>query len=292
MKFVFFVVFLISFQTTYARSKSLADTKKNSKVRVLELSKSSYVYKKPNFDSKVLLKLSSGKRILGSKVTYEGEDGFGLFHKVRLKKGVYGYIVDTSVVGFEPTGILKKKQKKKRGGFFSNKGRKKKNLSPTLSKSAGLTYSYLNYSIKAIDETLTSGVSAFGLKFSGPWLIKNLPLDISVFFSPSAPNFFESISTKASGFLGFLDVSYQSAFLKAPKQEAYWNVGAVLSYYSFDVLYNGETESRASSQLDFGFSAGLGYAYNFEPFLVRLEGRYYKTNESHLAGLISLQRYF
>ena len=110
--------------------------------------------------------------------------------------------------------------------------------------------------------------------------------------SPGTPSLLERVSTDADGFFGFLDVSYQFVFKKTPRSETYWSLGAALSHYDFDILFNGQTESQPSSQTDFGFSAGFGYAYNFNEFLLRVEGRYIRTNEGQLAGLLSVQRYF
>ena len=111
------------------------------------MSKTARVYKRPNFDAEVIANLSPGKKLLGSVKNYEGTDGLGLFHKVRLKKGHYGYVLDTDIVGFKPRGLFS--PKKKRGDL----------------KSFGLTYAYMNES------------SLFGLKFT--WK----PLDVSLLAS-------------------------------------------------------------------------------------------------------------
>ena len=255
------------------------------------MSERANVYESPNFDAKILLRLDEGRKVVGTKKTFAGTDGFGLFHKVRVKKGVYGYVLDTNIKGFEPGGIFNKR-KKKSGGFFSRRSNPNQIYSPTKSRSFGLSYAYMDYSIQASDQTLNSATSLFGLKFTGPWLSPGLPLDISLLISPGAPSLLDTVSTEASGFFGFLDVSYQFVVFKSLKSEAYWSLGPALSYYSFDITFNGETESRDSSQLDFGVSVGLGYAYTLDSFLIRFEGRYIRTNDAQLAGIVSLQRYF
>ena len=255
------------------------------------MSKQANVYKSPSFDAKVLVRLKEGRKVLGTKKTVAGTDGFGLFHKVRLRKGLYGYILDTSVKGFKPEGIFNKR-KKKSGGFFSRRRDSNQIYSSTKSRSFGLSYTFMDYSIQASDQTLNSGSSLFGLKFTGPWLSPGLPLDIGLSVSPGAPSLLDTVSTEASGFFAFLDVSYQFVVFKSLKSEAYWSLAPALSYYSFDITFNGETESRDSSQLDFGVSVGAGYAYNISDFVLRLEAKYLRTNDAQLAGTVSLQRYF
>lgn len=55
------------------------------------------VYKKPDFDAKILYLLPKDKKVLGTRSTVEGLQGLGLFHKVKLSDKVYGYMLDTEV---------------------------------------------------------------------------------------------------------------------------------------------------------------------------------------------------
>jgi hypothetical protein len=293
LKFFLSFIFLVSFSLEASAKKARSLSKGQSKsIIVLEMAKTTNVYKSPNFDAKVLLRLESGRKVMGTRKTVQGTDGFGLFHKVRLRKGVYGYIVDTDIEGFEPSGIFSN-TKKKSGGLFSRRSRNSNQpVSPTRSKSFGLTYAYMDYSIAASDQTLSSGASLFGFKMTGPWFSPGLPLDVSLLISPGAPSLLDRVSSSAEGFFGFLDVSYQSVFRRGANSEMYWSLGPALSYYDFEIQFNGETEARNSSQMDIGFSAGLGWAYSLDDFVVRFEGRYLRTNESQLTGLISFQRYF
>ena len=84
----------------------------HAKVVKLTLRKSTPVYKTASFDSEIVAQLKRGDKIYGTQ--RPKPSGFGYFHKVRIKKGVYGYIPDTAVKGFKKKGKLSKKDKSKK----------------------------------------------------------------------------------------------------------------------------------------------------------------------------------
>jgi hypothetical protein len=68
------------------------------------------VFRKPDFDEKIIYLLPKDKKVLGTRSTVEGLNGLGLFHKVKLSSKTYGYVLDTEV--FFVKESLKKKNKK------------------------------------------------------------------------------------------------------------------------------------------------------------------------------------
>ena len=266
-----------------------------SKVVVHEISKNNTpIYKNADFGSKVLVKVKRGQKLYGLDRTVEGKDGFGLFYKVKLRKNIYGYVLDTDLVGFKPDGMFSK------AGSENVLGTKRKKRDSTkwnrssivYSKSLGLSYSYLNYTLQTISSKEKSGVSFYGLKMTGPWLFEKLPLDINFLISPSSPSFFDEITTQHSGFIGFLDVSLLFELMKNTDWSVYGGLGGALSYYSFELDFNGTTETSKSTQTDFGFSGVLGAGYKIDRFTIKLEGKYFNTNQSQTAALLSVQSFF
>ena len=291
MKFFLVLVFFLTLplESFAKRSGSLSKSKSKS-FEVLEIGKTTNVYKAPNFDSKILMRLESGRRVVSTKKVIQGTDGFGLFYKVKLRKDVYGYVVDTDIKGFKASGVFSKSQKK--GDGFFRRRNKNQIFSPTKSRSFGFSYAYMDYSLAISNQTLSSKSSFFGFKLTGSWLSPNLPLDVTLLISSKTPSLLDRVSTESEGFFGFLDVLYQSVFIRSFNSELYWTIGPAISYYNFDILFSGESELKSSSQLDLGVSLGLSYAYNLGLFLIRFEGRYIKTNEPQIVGLMSVQRYF
>ncbi len=68
-----------------------------SVVKLVVVKPVAVVYERPDFDSPVIYQLPAKKQVYGTRKTIVGEAGLGLFHKIRLRKGVYGYILDTEV---------------------------------------------------------------------------------------------------------------------------------------------------------------------------------------------------
>ena len=102
------------FLTTVFLSGSFA----HAKVVKLKLRKATPVYKTASFDAPVVADFTGDETVYGT--LRPKASGFGFFHKVRIKKGVYGYIPDTVVKGFKKKGgfskneLKKRRQKKKR----------------------------------------------------------------------------------------------------------------------------------------------------------------------------------
>jgi len=286
-----------SAQTKSSKKKSLKKKSSNEKsvarknTKVFVLSKSAKVYKQPNFDSRVIANFKKGSKVLGTINKTSGTDGFGLFHKIRLKKGIYGYIIDTSIDGFRADGLFNKSQKKKKRGFFSKRSRKKKSRSIKGARSIGLSYAFSDYKLKTSNQELKTGASFYGLKYTGLW--KNrFPIDVGLIYSSNVSNLFESVAFESSGYALLMDMTTFFTLYKAKSYLAYINLGALASYYSFDFNLIGDTQARNSSKTSIGFVAGLGLAFDFNSFILRTEARYFKDHDSQLMAVLSLQRLF
>lgn len=71
------------------------------------------VYAGPDFDAEVIFQLPAKRQVYGTKKTFVGATGLGLFHKVRLRQGVYGYVLDTDVKVLETQDSKSSSSKKK-----------------------------------------------------------------------------------------------------------------------------------------------------------------------------------
>ena len=278
-----------SSQTRSVRKKN--SSKRNKSIKVFVFSKSAIVHGRPNFDSEVIAKFSKGSKILGAVKKTAGTDGFGLFHKVRLKKGVYGYVIDTSFAGFKADGLFNKPQKTKRKGFFSKRARSEKSRSSKAPRSIGLSYALSNYKLKTSNQELKTRASFYGLKYTGLWNNK-FPIDVSLMYSSNASDLFKSVAFESSGFVLLMDLTTFFTLYKAKSYMAYLNLGGLASYYSFNFNLIGDTQARESSKTSIGYVAGLGVAFNINSFILRTEARYFKDHDSQLMAILSLQRFF
>ncbi len=288
------VVLLFGFSSNvFAQAKTFA-------VEIVKPSVQAYA--KPSFDARVIVSLKRGQKLYALKKKFVGLDGFGLFYKVRLKKGVYAYILDTSIRGFKKSGKSVKKKRKKSGGISGRASKSRDKVkhsspssydgySPLYSKSYGLVISSLSYGLKTQGETRKSRETFFGIKLAGPdWGISALPLEFSFQFSPSSPSLFDSFTQKNSGFVAFSEIGLPFEFKKGRNWSLYASVNGVLSYYSFKFTLGGVGES--SNKLELGISGGLGGRMRFGRYIVGLEGKYIKLGASHTGVQASLKRIF
>ena len=174
------------------------------------------VYQKPSFDSPVISYLELDQKVRVSTRRYEGIGGFGLFFKVRVKKGLIGYIPDTDVI---PQSIAKKLEQSQEVQPVTKKtnesGGKNKRQEPLyFTRGISLAYGNVEYAEIVSGVKLSSSTSFLGVKLSGPgWLVAEAPLDVDILFAPEAPSYYDErlATSPASGF-----VFIGSAALKVP----------------------------------------------------------------------------
>ncbi len=266
------------------------------KVSILEIERSStQVYASPSFDARIIINLKRGQKLYGLNKKIVGTDGFGLFYKVKLKKNMYGYILDTSVKKFKET--RNKKEGRILGRALKKHQRKVKIVSSydgysvPYSKSYGLVLSSLSYALEIKGSTQKSTEMFFGAKILGTgWGISFFPLDISLSFSPSSPRLLDSFTQDHSGFIVLSEVGLPLEIKRGFNWSIYTTISGVLSYYSFNLAFDKVKES--SQKAEFGISGGLGGGVRFGRYILNLEGKYIKLRTSHTGVQFSIKRIF
>ena len=282
--------------TTLLFSSSLA----SAKVVVLKLRKASPVYKEASFDSRVMVTLKKGFRIYGIEKPRAAKDGFGLFHKVRLKKKIYGYIPDTAVEGFKKRGKLSKKSKLKdskdnsisKRETVKKKSRKNSGVPLPYQRAFGGGFSQIAYQVKTSTGKRSSNELFLNFKVSNTnWGRQRIPLDVTVLLAPNAPALFDPITQDASGYMTFLDITRPFEWRRGEKWSIYYGVGLVVSHFSFTVRQSG-TDIK-SGGTDLGISGTLGGGYRvFSDYLLKFEGSYKKVGTDQIGVGLSLQKSF
>lgn len=281
----------------------------HAKVVKLTLRKSTPVYKSATFDSAVIAQLKRGDKVYGT--ARPRPSGFGYFHKIRIKKGVYGYIPDTAVEGFSKKGKLSKKDKSKKkiskkrknsgGGISGRAGVKKKSKngrrlrssadSLLKERSIGLSLTQVNYKLGTKGKSVTSGELFFGLKVSGSsWGLSRVPLDLNLMVSPAAPSSIDTFASEASGLVALMDISLPLEWVRGRHWSIFVSLGLALSHYSFDFIRAGASESSGATE--FGGVVRLGTGYRIGSFIGRLEASYLNVGTDHMGLGFSLQRVF
>lgn len=282
------------------------DTGQYAKVKV----DGAAVYQVANFDSPVLAYLDREQKIFMSKKLYPGIGGLGAFYKVRLKKGVYGYIVDTDVElssaqkdggrsdeGGEKDGIvdpLRLQSDLMTGGGGDPEG----GDSFYLTRYLGLAYYNYNYVEVIRNVTEESPVSMLGMKMSGPTgFMGGIPLDINVLFTSSAPEFYSEVSSSTSGFMLIGDALVMLPLYEKRSFIAYYGFGPLIRYSKWDVkIKNSTFEALDSQEVGFGAAFTLGAAVDLNSLVrlgrsvvLRADSRYYYEKEKYFGFGAALQ---
>ncbi len=277
------------------------------KATVLVIRKSKApIYKKASFDSRILAYAPKGKKLYGTKKARPGVEGFGLFHKVRIKKGLYGYILDTDVVGFKKR--FKKKSKVKKTPFSKKSSRSKSKLKKQTSKSSkasnmqkwkgyplsfvkavGFTAGVINYGFEFGGEDVSSNETSFGLKLSGPgWLFKSIPLDISLVAHFGGVTSLDDVTQGgADGMFILTDLTFPFRLKHSKSWSIYGGLGLLVNYSDFSFMLN--NENKTSSGANVGVVGTLGFVLNKGDFLFKLEPKFYWDKSQFFGVLGSFQ---
>jgi hypothetical protein len=293
------------------KKKVVKDSGQKAKVTV----DGAAVYEAPNFDSPVMDYMDRGKSILVSRRVYRGAGGLGAFHKVRLRKGVFGFITDVDIQtsgkalpssrAVKPTSENQQPVEEQRAAVDSNDPTQ---IQPELEREepeevrmngAGiyltrylsLNYATFDYAEKIAKQTNSADLAMLGVKLTGPGSVMGgLPIDFEMNISTAEPDFYSKYykSTKGFMFLGHAMVMLQGPEFK--KSAIYYGGGLALKYTRFEVITNKFPNSSAidSQDLVVGLAAQIGYAHEIgSKYLLKGDLRYYYEKEAYMGYALS-----
>ncbi len=239
------------------------------------------IYRKGNFDSRVIGYLRKGKKVKVSSKTY------GPFYRVRFRQGVIGYISDVDVV---PANKVK--------GKFSGKTTKKRKKRVDRSRPAfhtfqlGFALGYTQYTEVISRSEKNASILTYGLKMSVPFTLFDGPfvLDTSAHLTGDPPSYYDDISEKEpKGFVGILDI--QLMFLLDDfanhNGSIYLGAGPMVAYSAVEIEESGSSFVSEEARAGGVFTIGLGYKMG--PVSLKIEPRYYVEKANYFSILSGLQ---
>ncbi|USN48733.1 MAG: hypothetical protein H6626_06485 [Pseudobdellovibrionaceae bacterium] len=259
------------------------------------------VYKFPNFDAPILEYFQNNKRVKISNKKYEGIGGLGSFYKIRIRKGLYGYITDIDVV-IQPTSTSKRPAEKRpiekeeapadpwanaaEAGYDAPVGGE-----PMFYRRyVGLYGGMLNFSEKVVDRFETESVTVFGLKVTGPGaLFDGPPIDFEVGVSPSAPSYYSKLtSSPVKGFFIAGHLALMLPAIEKPQWYGYYGLGVMYVYAKYTIP--ADSVSIDSQELRLGLSVLGGAVYQVtDRFFVRAGAKYYYEKAGYVGAELSIQ---
>jgi hypothetical protein len=270
------------------------------------------VYEVANFDSPVIEYMDQGKKIKISKKVYPGIGGLGSFYKVKLNKGVFGYIADTDVEAIRKRSgddDSEESRPRESEGKIGDDGSvdplqlqgdlEREDADPAiggsllLTRYVGFTYYNLNYSEVLRKVTETEPVSLVGAKISGPLgIMGGMPLDVNLILTTTAPKFYNEISSSTSGMMIIGDMLVMIPLYESKSVLVNYGFGLVGRYSKWSVkLKNSPTLPPLDSQeITMGVAANAGVGFKLGASLVlRADAKYYYEKEKYFGYGAAIQ---
>ncbi|OFZ12783.1 MAG: hypothetical protein A2Z20_07000 [Bdellovibrionales bacterium RBG_16_40_8] len=259
------------------------------------------IYEAPNFDAPVVEYMDSGKKVKISKKIYQSNSGLGSFYKIRIRKGVFGYVTDTDV---KIAGLKGKDSKAYSGDdidddptkiqpMFKDDEEQEQGHTLFFARYIGVNYSSFNYNEVINNRSRTATVSLFGIKLSGPiGLLGGAPMDMNVVFTTTAPPFYKDIATSTSGFMIIGDMLVLFPLYQSRSIIFEYGIGLVARYSSWGVsLINKPDKPPVDSQeIGVGVAGKVGAALKIsDQVLFRADGKYYYENSKYFGFTAALQ---
>lgn len=250
------------------------------------------VYEAQNFDAPVMEYLDSGKVFKISKKIYPGVGGLGSFYKVRLRKGVFGYIADTDIApkrkggGDEPAPPVPPEEKAEKLPTDLSATEEYSEDEPAADKNAfyqqryiGLGYYSVNFAEEISNNVKNANTPLYAIKKTGPTgFMGGVPLDMTMLFTVSAPSFYNNIASSTSGFMVFGDIMPFFPISESKAYMIYYGFGLMLRYSRWAVNLRQQAGKPAvdSEELAMGLEGELGTAFRFSrQVALRLDARYF-----------------
>lgn len=247
------------------------------------------VYEKPNFDSEILYNLELGDVFEISTKTQ------GPFYRIRLKKGIVGWIADNDVEVVDKGVSTPKKRTIVRDQDLDaeegdrpsiNESRIKKPIDEV--RTMGPVLALVNFTEETMAATRNELLTMYGFKWSGVNNLMTGPLatEAQVLLGFQSPSYYEKVThNKASGFMSLVDFSILSTILSSQDSLFQYGLGPVVRYSSFNPQTNGETFNAVDFNL--GAQFNVGYQFRASWIFLRLDARYILEKKSYFATGIS-----
>jgi hypothetical protein len=266
-----------------------------------------YVFVKPNFDAEVVVTLPPGGVYYISKDLVNG-----IFHKIKVKKGVMGYVSTSDIKplskkdqkAVQVEEVARKKAEAKRAS--DAKARKESGEKNPQEPSKQKSFEYQRYwgpQIATVDfkedtmgEKRHDNLTFFGVKFSGANVLIGgaTQTDVNLMIAPSAPSYYEGATKRsATGFVFLANFLMETYWPQSPTWMNYFGFGPTFRYSLFDVTINDPTTNK-----DVGFSledmtAGAvfhaGMAFRIGSMALRVEAQYYWETEAYFGFSLAPQ---
>ena len=268
-------------------SFGLSSLAKGAKVKAqvaVVVNQGAAVYAEAHFDAQVMATLKAGKKVFISRKVY------GPFYKIRVRRGVWGYVSDIDV---RPLGKKKKsKQRYSKKDLKKPPQKKHKVDSRAIYEKKFITFSLGQLSLKeqAFGKSFSSSpLTVFGGRYIKPGLILGqLPSEISAVFYPQAPDYYKTHTGKGtSGLLAIIEAVIHLPFVIADHRYFYLGLGPMLAYSDYFLIKDNKSENLQNWR--FGAVLALGWTQKVtDQIALNVDYKLYREDQNYSAFYTSL----
>ncbi|MDZ4661758.1 MAG: SH3 domain-containing protein [Pseudomonadota bacterium] len=278
-------------KTSNKKALTPAKKKESSNQSAIIRVEGAMIYEKASFDAAVITYLPINKKVTVSKKTY------GPFYRIKVKKGIVGYISDVDIE--MALGSKKLEPNNPNVGMFAENPKSdpespgvefKKNKKPLEEATVmGLGVSMVNYTEDVFGQQDRSAiVTMFGLKLTGSDFILPTLMDIGISFALSPPSYYaDGSATTPSGYLLIADTLLILPFMGGDDLIAYVGLGPFINYSSFKIVL--ANQLLKLDLLKLGAEAMVGLGFRIEKVVFKVEGKYYYDKDSYFGGTVGIQ---
>jgi hypothetical protein len=279
------------------RPAQAAPAKASSSQKGIIISEDAAVFDQPNFDAQIISTLKLGGVY---DITRGKKD---VFHKIRVKPGMTGWISEADVrpAGAEALQELKDvkaaEQKKARTAERANPVRGKKPIHKTRYRGLGLES--MQFKEDTMNAVRTASVLLYGFRMSGPntLLDGDTYTDSEFLFTTTPPSYYaDATGNSATGFFFLGNFLFITDVPQSRTMMSYYGFGPTVRLTHFEATLSepGSSVKKAYvlDDLTIGAVFNLGLALSFDRYALRADLRYYWETQQYISFAFGFQQDF
>jgi hypothetical protein len=255
-----------------------------------------YVFTKPSFDAEVITTLAPGGVYFISKALING-----VFHKIKVKTGVMGYVSNTDI-----RPLTKKEQqavpveelaRKKTGTKKSGAKNSPKQRSFEFSRYWGPQLAMIDFKEDTMGDKRHGNLNFYGAKFSGSNVLVSgaTQTDVNILLAPTAPSYYEGVTKRsATGFVFIANFLMETYWPQSPTWMYYFGFGPMFRYSNINATFYDTTNARdvnfSLEDMTIGAVFHTGMAFRLgRTMALRVEAQYYWETQPYFGFSLAPQ---
>ncbi len=248
-----------------------------------------YVFTKPSFDAEVITTLAPGGVFYISKALSNG-----VFHKIKVKTGVMGYVSNTDIrpltkkeqQGVEVSEVARKKTLTQQADAKNNRAdtkNKPRQKSFEFSRYWGPQLAMIDFKEDTMGDKRHGNLNFYGAKFSGSNVLVSgaTQTDVNLLLAPAAPGYYEGVTKRpATGFVFIANFLMETYWPQSPNWMYYFGFGPMFRYSNINATLYDTTNAKdvnfSLEDMTIGAVFHTGMAFRLgRAMALRVEAQYY-----------------